>query len=72
MTNISSTEQDKALIFRMNDGDRLAFDEIFRKYYKPLTAYAFRYVVMEDAEEIVQNLLMWIWEKREDFSITTS
>ena len=72
MTNISSTEQDKALIFRMNDGDSLAFDEIFRKYYKPLTAYAFRYVVMEDAEEIVQNLLMWIWEKREDFSITTS
>ena len=50
----------------------MAFDELVRKYYKPLTAYAFRYVVMEDAEEIIQDLLMWIWEKRDTFAITTS
>ena len=72
MANISSAEQDRVLIFRINDGDRLAFDELVRKYYKPLTAYAFRYVVMEDAEEIIQDLLMWIWEKRDTFAITTS
>lgn len=46
-------------------GDQKAFDKFFRKYYPVLCAYGARFVDVEDAEEIVQDSLLWIWENRE-------
>jgi RNA polymerase sigma-70 factor (ECF subfamily) len=37
-----------------------------------LCAYAHRLVALEDAEEIVQDTLLWVWENRHDLSIETS
>jgi RNA polymerase sigma-70 factor (ECF subfamily) len=37
-----------------------------------LCAYSQRFVNPEDAEEIVQDVLLWLWENREMHAITTS
>lgn len=67
-----SIEQDKVYLSRLNDGDKKAFDAIFHKYYLPLCAYAYQYVVFDDVEEIVQDLLLWIWQNHNTLFIKTS
>ena len=62
---------DVYLLISIKEGNREAFDILFHKYYKPLCAYAHRWVELSDAEEIVQNLFLWIWENRETFVIRT-
>ncbi len=45
---------------------------MFRKYYPTLCAYAHRFVDLEDAEEIVQDVMLWLWENREILLIESS
>lgn len=64
--------EDNEIITRLNNSDKKAFEYLFHKYYKPLVAYAYRMVELDDAEEIVQELFVWIWEKKEQFGINSS
>ena len=51
----------------------LAFEQLFKAHFKALHAYANAMLQDEDAsEEIVQNMFMRLWEKREVLSIQTS
>ena len=53
---------------RINNKDRGAFHELFEKYYRPLVMFALRYVdCQEDAEDVVQDLFVAIWEREEKF-----
>lgn len=45
-------------------GDELAFDTVYKRYYGPLCAFASQYVLVSEAEEIVQDTMMWLWENR--------
>ncbi|WP_321436057.1 RNA polymerase sigma-70 factor [uncultured Bacteroides sp.] len=72
MKNEASIQQDKILLFALCKSDSKAFDTLFRKYYRPLCVYAYRFVDLTDAEEIVQDILLWLWENRENFSIQSS
>lgn len=49
----------------LRKGDEACFDALFRRYYKPLCAYATRFVTVDRAEELVQDTLLWVWENRE-------
>ena len=60
------------LLSAIQRGDQKAFDALFRRYYPALCAYVHRFVDLEDAEEIVQDSLLWIWENRENLFIETS
>lgn len=51
---------------------QLRFEELFLTYYSPLVEYAYQYVNEDDAQELVQDLMMHIWEERERLMITTS
>lgn len=64
--------EDTFLLQRMQQGDKKAFDTLFRKYYPMLCAYAHRFVELEDAEEIVQDTLLWLWENKKTLIIKTS
>ena len=64
--------EDMALLSSLRKGEQQAFDSLFRKYYPMLCAYARRFVELEDAEEIVQDSLLWIWENRETLVIESS
>jgi RNA polymerase sigma factor, sigma-70 family/RNA polymerase sigma-70 factor, Bacteroides expansion family 1 len=72
MKKETSIQQDKILLCALCKSDNKAFDTLFRKYYKSLCAYAYRFVDLTDAEEIVQDILLWLWENRENFSIQSS
>ncbi len=56
------------LIRDLKKGDTKAFEKLFQKYHKKLYAFLFHLLhSKEDAEEIVQETFIKIWEKREDF-----
>ena len=55
------------------DGEMKAYEEIFVRYYPTLCAYARMYVKREEtAENIVQDLMLWLWENRTVLCISTS
>ena len=60
------------LLSAVQRGDQKAFDTLFRRYYPMLCAYGHRFVELEDAEEIVEDSLLWIWENRESLVIESS
>ena len=63
---------DTLLLDRLREGDTKAFDALFRQYYPLLCAYGCRFVCLENAEEIAQDTMLWLWEHREDEIIRLS
>lgn len=41
------------------------FDTIYTSCYKGLVAYATRYVDIEEAQNIVQDTMMWLWDNKQ-------
>lgn len=68
----NSLSKDDSILSAVRKGEREAFNTLFRKYYPPLCAYGHRFVNLEDAEEIAQDSLLWLWENREILVIETS
>lgn len=68
----NNSTEDKFLLFAMQKGDRKAFDTLFRKYFVPLCTYSRHFVGLEDAKEVVQDVMLWIWENRETQKIEYS
>ena len=64
MTKTTDDIMDLKLFESIREGDEKAFDNIFMKYYSGLCAYATQYVTDSDAEEIVQDIMLWFWENR--------
>ena len=49
------------------------FEEAFKTYFKPLTAFAYKFVKdTDDAKSIVHDVYMKLWEKREDIDLSKS
>ena len=71
MKEISFSTNDK-LLSALQNGDSEAFEKLFRLFYPMLCAYAHRFVDLKDAEEIVDDSFLWIWENRETLVIETS
>lgn len=65
-------DDDALLIEKLQYGEASAFKEIYIKYYSPLCEYTSQYIADEDAEELVQNLMLFIWENRKTLFITQS
>ena len=64
---------DTCLLNRLVDGEMKAYEEIFVRYYPTLCTYARMYVKREEtAENIVQDLMLWLWENRTVLCISTS
>ena len=62
MTNQLDDNQLWALICK---GNERAFDILFLRYYPALCAYARQFLNDEDARDVVQNIMVWLWENRE-------
>ncbi|NQX40948.1 RNA polymerase sigma-70 factor, ECF subfamily [Pedobacter steynii] len=66
-------DEDQILLDRLRTGDQSAYEAIFKKYYKMLSAKA--YFMLDDemeAEDLVQTLFVSIWQKARFHSINTS
>lgn len=67
----SNTENE--IIALLQKGNVYAYELIFRRYYISLCGFATRFVQQpEVAEEIVQNIFLKLWEKKEHIAIETS
>ncbi len=54
----------------VRQGEKEAFRLIFITYYDSLTRFAFQYLKSgTEAENVVQDVFLWIWEKREDWQV---
>lgn len=49
---------------RLKAGDESVFDAVYKQYYRGLCAFASQYVAETETEEIVQEVMMWLWENR--------
>lgn len=67
------TKSNKDLLILLKKGDILAFDSIYEMYSKRLYGFVLRYIKQkEDAEGIVQEVFIKIWETRNKIDIYTS
>lgn len=66
------TTEERTLLSAMQHGDLKAYGILFRRYYPMLCAYATKFVELKDAEEIVQDVMLWLWETRETQIFETS
>jgi len=63
----------KFLINRLRRGEEAAYEMLFNEYYKVLTMFANKYLNdLEASKEIVQDLFVHLYEKREQLDINSS
>ncbi|MBK8808363.1 MAG: RNA polymerase sigma-70 factor [Bacteroidales bacterium] len=63
---------EKAIIENIKNGNKDVFITVYRAYYKSLCSFASKYFEdSNDAEDIVQDSLIWIWENRNKLEITS-
>jgi RNA polymerase sigma-70 factor (ECF subfamily) len=61
------------LLSQLKAGDKLAFARLYALYSRPLYLNLFRLLKSEQvAEEILQNIFLIVWEKRETITINHS
>lgn len=60
-------------ILKIRNGDKTAFEQLFRQYYPVLCSYANQILHDPDeAEEIVQEFFVQFWQKREELDVRTA
>ncbi|HAN76730.1 MAG TPA: RNA polymerase sigma-70 factor [Bacteroidales bacterium] len=65
--------ESQQLFEQIKAGNEKAFEMLFKQYYTPLCFHARKYIEhQEEAEEIVQNTFVSLWEKRDRLVIATS
>ncbi len=58
------------LLLRLYTGDAEAFEEIYLRYWQPLLRMARRKLhSQENAEELIQDLFVELWERRESLQV---
>jgi len=66
------TKGDRVLMERIHAGDQEALGELLRQYWNPLVSYALRFLgSRDDAEDVVQEALMGIWNARGNWTPTS-
>jgi RNA polymerase sigma-70 factor (ECF subfamily) len=54
-----------SLIERVRQGDRIAFNELYRQYYPSLRSYAELFLDEEESEDVVQDVFLNVWLRKE-------
>lgn len=67
-----SSLSDENLFAAIQRKEEKSFDHLFMRYYPSLCAYARHFVGLEDGEEIVQDMMVWLWERSDQLVIKTS
>mgnify|MGYP006293009157 CR=1 FL=1 len=67
------TKSNKELLLLLQKDDRVAFYNLYERYSKRLYGFVLQYLKHDaDAEEIVQEVFIRIWEKRKTIDIYSS
>ena len=66
-------DEENRRLHAIREGDKHAFEELFHECYRPMVAYAFRFLgEMEPSESVVQDVFLKFWQKRRELMITSS
>jgi|SRR5690606_16075615 len=66
--DVNLLSPDHILLHRLNQGEEVAFDYFFHRYYPLMVTFALRFVRdKEIAEEIVQDVFHKVWMRKESF-----
>jgi RNA polymerase sigma-70 factor, ECF subfamily len=66
-------DKEKVTIRLIRKGDRKVFHALFELYYQRLFLYAKSYLESgEEAEDVVQELFIHLWEKRKELTVFSS
>ncbi|WP_270088403.1 RNA polymerase sigma factor [Sphingobacterium sp. SYP-B4668] len=60
---------DEKLFDFVKEGDRRAYEELYDRYKRPLVAYALKKMNEDEAYDLIHDLWLRIWEKRETLDI---
>lgn len=64
---------DEEICTKLRDGDKVIFSQLFQQFYSSLCNYANGFVFNEEiAKEVVLDIFLNIWEKRESLNIINS
>lgn len=67
------TEADKLVVIAFQQGDFKVFETVFKENYSSMVRAARRILIdIEPAEEVIQDLFVKLWEKRDSLVINTS
>lgn len=67
------TEADKLVVIAFQQGDLKVFESIFKENYSSMVRAARRILIdIEPAEEVIQDLFVKLWEKRDSLVINNS
>jgi len=70
---VKNFKSDESLLILLKNGDTLAFYNIYERYCKKLYHFVLKSIKQEtDAEEIVQDVFVKIWEMRDKIETNTS
>jgi RNA polymerase sigma-70 factor (ECF subfamily) len=70
---LKNTKSNTELVTLLKQGDRVAFYNIYERYCRRLYGFVLRYIKIEtDAEGIVQEVFIKIWESRNKLDAYTS
>lgn len=58
-------KEEKVLVDKVKQGDRRAFNELYRTHYSPVCAYATLMLSSDEAEDVVQDVFLNVWIHRE-------
>jgi len=61
------------MVKSLRTGNEKAYTTLFHEYYRPLTVFANKYLHdLESSKELVQDLFVYLYEKRKSLIITSS
>ena len=67
------TGSDNLIFEAIKRDDNGAYEMVFHEYYRPMTAYAFRFLGnLSDSESIVQDVFLRLWQNRNEIMIASS
>jgi RNA polymerase sigma-70 factor, ECF subfamily len=70
---LKTNKSNNDLLLLMKEGDMVAFYHIYERYCKRLYGFVLQYIKQEqDAEEIVQEVFIKIWEARDKIDVYSS
>lgn len=58
-------KEEREIIEKLKVGDMQAFNIIYTQYYRGLFAFASQYVDKSECEEIIQDVMLWLWENHQ-------
>lgn len=61
---IDTIEHNRELVKKLNIGSQEAFKTLYNRYFRALVAFASQYIDYEEAKEVTQESMLWIWENR--------